>query len=341
MTRTNQLWRLAGRPDGLAGREHFSWHEEPVPALKDGEFLARNLYLSFDPTLRVWMNERDSYVSAIQIGEVMRGFSIAQIVESKHDGFAVGDIVTGGFGWQAYAVTDGRGISAVQKVPDGVPLTMPLSVLGVTGVTAYFGMTDVGNVKDGDVVVVSGAAGATGSVAGQVARLSGASRVIGIAGGPDKCAWLTETAGFDVAIDYKAENVGKRLAEETPKGIDVYFDNVGGPLLDTVLARIAIGARIVLCGAISGYNAAASEQSGLRNVSNLIVNRGRMQGFIILDYAKRFPEAAGQLAQWVGEGKLAYQEDIQDGLENAPETFQRIFTGKNRGKQLLKIADPE
>ena len=225
-----------------------------------------------------------------------------------------------------------------QKIPAGTPLTLPLGVLGVTGITGYFGMTDIGEVKAGDTVVVSGAAGATGSVAGQVAKLQGAT-VIGIAGGPDKCAWLTDTAGFDHAIDYKNDKVGAKLSEYCPKGIDVYFDNVGGPLLDDVLARIAMHARIVLCGAISGYNSEAPPY-GVRNYSNLIVQRGRMQGFIVLDYASRFKEAQAALLGWIQAGKLVHEEDIQEGLENAPEVFQRIFTGKNRGKQLLKVGDP-
>ena len=337
----NRQWRLANRPEGLVSQENFSWHEEPVAQVQDNQFMVRHLYLSFDPTLRVWMNERDSYVSAIQIGEVMRGFGVGQVVESKNDQFKKGDFVTGGFGWQDYAVTDGTGISAVHKIPPNTPLTMPLSVLGVTGITAYFGITDIGQVKEGDVVLISGAAGATGSIAGQIAKLRGASKVIGIAGGQEKCSWLVDKAGFDGAIDYKSDNVAKKLAELAPKGIDVYFDNVGGPMLDTVLGQIAIGARIILCGAISSYNQSPKDSFGLRSYGNLIVNRGKMEGFIVLDYAKRFPEAVGQLAAWVQEGKIVYQEDIQEGLENAPGVFQRIFTGKNKGKQILRIADPE
>ncbi|MEM7282234.1 MAG: NADP-dependent oxidoreductase [Pseudomonadota bacterium] len=337
----NRQWRLANRPKELVSRENFSWHEEAMPQVGDNQFMVQNLVLSFDPTLRVWMNERDSYVSAIQIGEVMRGFSVGRVVESKNGDFAVGDIVTGGFGWQDYAVSDGGGISSVSKVPPGTPLTMPLSVLGVTGITAYFGMKEIGQVKEGDVVLVSGAAGATGSVAGQVAKMLGASKVIGIAGGEEKCSWLENEAGYDAAIDYKKDDVAKAIHQHAPKGIDVYFDNVGGPMLDSVLAQIRIGARIVLCGAISSYNSASGDIPGIKNYGNLIVNRGTMRGFIVLDFAERFGEAVQQLAGWVQQGKLVYQEDLQEGLENAPEVFQRIFTGKNRGKQLLKIADAD
>ncbi len=339
MDGVNRQWRLANRPKGLVSRENFSWHEEDVPSVGDNEFLVQNLVLSFDPTLRVWMNERDSYVSAIQIGEVMRGFSVARVVESNNPGFTVGDIVTGGFGWQDYAVSDGGGISSVSKVPPGTPLTMPLSVLGVTGITAYFGMKEIGQVREGDTVLVSGAAGATGSVAGQVARLLGATKVIGIAGGEEKCDWLENKAGYDAAIDYKKEDVASAIHRHAPKGIDVYFDNVGGPMLDSVLAQIRMGARIVLCGAISGYNSSASEVEGIKNTGALIVNRGTMRGFIVLDFADRFGEAVQQLAGWVQQNKIVYQEDLQEGLENAPEVFQRIFTGKNRGKQLLKVSE--
>lgn len=335
--RTNRQWLMTSRPSGMVSRENFTWQERPVPPVGAGQMLVRNLYMSFDPTLRAWMNEQDTYVSAIKIGEVMRCNAVGEVLESRHATFAKGDLVMGGIGWQDYLVTDGNEMFPFQKLPDGVPPTMPLGVLGITGMTGYFGMLDIGQVKTGDVVVVSGAAGATGSVAGQVAKIQGAT-VIGIAGGADKCRWLVDEAGFDHAIDYKSDNVRDKLADYCPKGIDVYFDNVGGELLDTVLARIAIGARIVLCGAISGYNS-GRPSFGPRNYTNLIVKRGRMQGFIILDYASRFNEASTALFDYIRQGKLVYQEDIQTGLENAPEAFQRIFTGKNRGKQLLKVAD--
>lgn len=335
----NRQWRMSQRPTDLVTREHFSFSETKLRPIKDGEFLVRNLYLSFDPTLRVWMNDKDSYVSAIQINEVMRGTTVSEVIQSKNDTFQPGDKVLGGFGWQDYAISDGKErIIETRKIPPHIPPTMVLSVLGVTGVTAYFGMTEIGKVKAGDTVVVSGAAGATGSIAGQVAKLKGAT-VIGLAGSNEKCDWLTKQAGFDHAINYKEVNVAKTLKSLYPKGIDVYFDNVGGELLDQVLAQISINARIVLCGAISSYN--SGQSYALKNTSNLIVQRGTMQGFIVLDYLARANEAISTLLNWIQSGELVFQEDIQQGLENAPETFQRIFTGKNQGKQLLKIAEPE
>jgi hypothetical protein len=249
--------------------------------------------------------------------------------------------VTGAFGWQDYLATNGAGMMRATKVPQGVPPNMALSVLGLTSVTAYFGMLDIGQPKEGDVVVISSAAGATGSAAGQIAKLKGAKTVIGIAGGKEKCAWLTEQAHFDAAIDYKNEDVGKRLDALAPKGINIYFDNVGGQILNQCLARIAFKGRVVLCGGISsGYGTERAAIVPLSNYFALIVQSARMEGFIVLNYAPRFGEAVAQLAQWVQAGKIAYREDIAHGLENAPDTLKRLFVGANVGKQLLKIADP-
>ncbi len=331
----NRQWLMTSRPEGMVSRDNFTFQEVPVPAVTEGTMLVRNLYMSFDPTLRAWMNEQDTYVSAIQIGEVMRCNAVGEVVKSTLPEYETGDLVQGGIGWQEYIVTDGSGIMPFQKLPPGTPPNMALSVLGITGLTAYFGLLDIGQPKEGDVVVISGAAGATGSVVGQIAKIKGCT-TIGIAGGKDKCQWLKDELGYDHVIDYKNDNVREALAAATPKGIDVYFDNVGGELLDHVLTRINIGARVVLCGAISGYNSKTAT-FGPRNYTRLIIQRGRMEGFIILDYAKRFPEAVGALLGWIKEGKLKYAEDIQEGIENAPETFERIFTGKNRGKQLLKV----
>jgi NADPH-dependent curcumin reductase len=246
--------------------------------------------------------------------------------------------VLGAFGWQDYVATDGQGFMPLRKLPPGVPPNLALSLFGITGPTAYFGMVDVGQVKAGETVVVSGAAGSTGSVAGQIAKIKGC-RVVGTAGGGTKCDWLVKEAGFDGAIDYKSENVGERLSALCPNGIDVFFDNVGGTVLDEVLARINLKARIVLCGAIARYNDAVPTP-GLANYINLIVQRGRMEGFIVLDYASRFPEAIEALNRWRQEGRLVQKEDVAVGLENAPRTLMRLFTGENFGKQLLKIADP-
>ncbi|HBZ72297.1 MAG TPA: NADP-dependent oxidoreductase [Deltaproteobacteria bacterium] len=334
----NRQWVLASRPSGLVKESNFAWKEVLLPKLEEGQFLVRNLYLSFDPAMRGWMEDRPSYIPPVAVGEVMRAGSVGQVVESKSPAFRPGDFVQGTFGWQDYAVSDGRGLLPVSKLPPGVPLTWPLGVLGITALTAYFGLLDLGKPKAGETVVVSGAAGATGSVAAQIAKLKGC-RVIGIAGGRDKCAWLRDEAGLDAAIDYKAEDVGSRLRDLCPRSVEIYFDNVGGEILDAVLAQIATRARIVLCGGISGYNA-SEPPPGPRNYMNLVIQRARMEGFIVLDYAARFGEAVRELAAWVTSGKIKHQEDVQVGLENAPRTLLRLFEGKNLGKQLLKVSEP-
>jgi hypothetical protein len=316
----------------------FAYREAAVPRPRDGELLVRTLYLSFDPAMRGWMEDRPSYVPPVAIGEPMRAGAVGQVVESRAPGFAPGDFVQGTFGWQDWAAVAPGGLVPVVKLPPGVPLTWPLGVLGITGLTAYFGLLDVGKPKAGETVVVSGAAGATGSVAGQIARLQGC-RVIGIAGGPEKCRWLTDEARFDAAIDYKREDVAARLRELCPKGIDVFFDNVGGGILDAVLAQIADRARIVLCGGISAYNE-KELPPGPRNLLALVVRRARMEGFIVLDYLPRMGEGIQALLGWVSRGEIRFQEDVQEGFENIPKTFLRLFQGRNRGKQLLKVADP-
>ncbi len=334
-TETNRQWRLASRPVGLVDEKNFRWAEESAPSPADGQVLVRTLYLSMDPTQRGWM-ARDTYLPAVAIDAVMRSSGGGRVVESRHPDFAAGDLVIGMVGWQDYAVLPGAGPAAPMKVPPGVALPLALSTLGITGLTAYFGLLDVGRPAAGETVVVSGAAGATGSVAAQIAKIKGC-RSIGIAGGKDKCAWLTGEAGLDAAIDYKSEDVGARLRELCPKGIDVYFDNVGGDILDRALARLARRGRIVLCGGISQYD--AEVPVGPKNYLNLIVQRGRMEGFLITDYASRFGEGIRDLAGWVAEGKLKDRVDVQEGLENAPRTLQRLFTGQNVGKQLLHVAD--
>ncbi len=337
MSETNRQWTLVKRPEGRVDESCFEWSEAPRLAPGEGEFLVRNLCLSFDPTQRGWMT-MDTYVPKIPIGEVMRAASVGQVVESRHPDFAVGDLVQGAFGWQDYAVTDGGGFIPARVLPPGTAPALALSLFGITGLTAYFGVLDIGAPKPGETFVVSGAAGATGSVAGMIAKAKGC-RVIGIAGGATKCDWLTKEAGFDASIDYKNEDVGERLSALCPDGIDVYFDNVGGEILDAVLARIAQNARIVLCGAISRY-----EQSdfgpGPGNYFNLILQRARMEGFIVLDYAERFPEAIQELGGWLASGTVQNVVDVAQGLENAPATLQRLFTGANFGKQLLTIAEP-
>ena len=331
MSDVNRQWRLRSRPVGWVKETDFELLRDAVPAPGPGQALVRNLYLAFEPAMRGWIEDRPSYMPPVGIGEVMRGMTVGRVEKSNAPALRPGDLVQTMSGWQEWAVAD----TGVTKLPQGVDPTLALSVLGATGITAYFGILDVGQVKSGETVLVSGAAGATGSVVGQIAKLMGA-RAIGIAGGPEKCRWLTETAGFDGAIDYKSENVAARLDALCQGGIDVYFDNVGGPTLDLVLARMRHGARIVLCGAISRYNE-AELPPGPRNYFELTIKSARMQGFIVLDYLRRFPEAQEKLLAWVAEGKLIWQVDVQQGFENAPRTFLRLFRGENIGKQLLKI----
>jgi NADPH-dependent curcumin reductase CurA len=335
----NRQWLLAARPVGMIKESDYRWNETAVSPLKDGEVLLRNLAFSFDPTQRGWMS-MDTYVPAIPLGRVMRAAAVSQVVESKKSGFAPGDLIQGMAGWEDYTITDGQGMLALQKLPPGTDPLLALSLLGITGLTAYFGVLDIGLPKAGETFVVSGAAGATGSVAGMLAKIKGC-RVIGIAGGSQKCAWLTGEAGFDGAIDYKNEDVGAALSRLCPKGIDIYFDNVGGETLDEVMARIANGARIVLCGGISQYNQPQGIfGAGPKNYFNLILRNARMEGYIVLKFAKRFPEAVAELARWHAEGKIKNQLDVAHGLENAPKTIIRLFTGANLGKQLLQLATP-
>jgi NADPH-dependent curcumin reductase CurA len=335
VNQVNRQWLLRQRPVGLVKEADFEWVEAPMPETPDGGVLVKNLYVSFDPAMRGWMDDRPSYIPPVGIGEVMRAGSVGQVIESRSSDLKVGDYVQGMFGWQDYAASAPGGMLSASRVPDGVEPRLTLSLLGITGLTAYFGLLDLGRPKEGETVVVSGAAGATGSIAAQIAKLKGC-RVIGIAGGPAKCSWLTDTAGIDAAIDYKSDDVSARLHELCPNGIDVYFDNVGGEILDAVLAQLAQKARVVLCGGISAYNE-TEPPPGPRNLMNLVIQRARMEGFIVIDYVPRFGEGITELAQWYGEGKLVQEEDIQHGLENAPKTFLRLFEGKNLGKQLLEI----
>ena len=335
----NRKWTLATRPVGMVGEHNFAFEEEEVRDIEHGEFLIKNLFLSFDPAQRGWMEDRKSYVPPVGIGEVMRAGSVGQVIESNNSNYAVGDKVQGTFGWQEYAISDGKGMLNATVIPEGVSLTAPLSVFGITGLTAYFGLLDVGQPKEGDTVLISGAAGSTGSIASQIAKIKGC-RVIGVAGGVEKCKWLTEEVKIDAAIDYKTANLEEVIPELCPEGIDVIFDNVGGEFLNTSLISINQNARVAICGAISGYNN-ETPAPGPSNYTALLIQRARMEGFIVLDYMDRFPEAIGELMQWVQEGKIIYQEDIQEGIENAPDTLLRLYTGQNKGKQLLKIADPE
>lgn len=335
---TNRQWVLKERPQGMIGEQHFEYREVDVPAIAEGEVLIRNLSLSFDPTQRGWVNDMESYMPPVGIGEVMRASSVGQVVESKNDEFKTGDLVQGLGGWQDYFSSGSNSLIPISKLPQGVTPEMALGVLGITGLTAYFGLLDLGHPKEGETVLVSGAAGATGSVAGQIAKIKGC-RVVGIAGGDEKCNWLTEEAGFDAAIDYKNQDVPIMIKEYCPSGLDIYFDNVGGDILQAALNNLAMHARVILCGGISSYNEEVPPP-GPNNLMNLIGTRSRMEGFIIIDYMDRMAEFHNEMGQWLQEGKIVHLEDVQQGFENIPSTLQRLFTGQNLGKQLLKIADP-
>lgn len=336
---TNRKWVLKERPAGMIGAEHFEYIEEAAPTPGEGEILVKNLAMSFDPTQRGWVNDMESYMPPVGIGEVMRAGTVGQVVESKDPGFRKGDLVQGLGGWQDYFVTRATGGFGVNKLPQGVSPELALGVLGTTGLTGYFGLLDLGEPKAGETVLVSGAAGATGSVAGQIAKIKGC-RVIGIAGGPEKCAWLTAEAGFDAAIDYKNENVRQRIGELCPERVDIYFDNVGGDILEAALDHLAMRARVILCGGISGYNE-TSPAPGPKNLMNLVITRSRMEGFIVIDYMPRMAEFLADMGQWLQEGRIAHVEDVQEGFENIPATLLRLFEGKNLGKQLLKLGDPD
>jgi NADPH-dependent curcumin reductase len=335
--RTNHQWLLVRRPQGLIRAADFRWNEGEIGEPAEGEILVRNLCLSCDPTQRGWM-AGDTYWPAVKMGDVMRSFAVGEVIASNIAKYRIGDRVQGLFGWQEYCAAREDDLYPILPVPRGVSVESALSALGNTGMTAYFGLLDVGRPRPGETVVVSAAAGATGSVVGQIAKAKGC-RAIGIAGGPDKCAWLTTELGFDAAIDYKSENVMTRLRQTCPDGIDIYFDNVGGRILDAALAHLALHGRVVVCGAMSSYNDVTG-MTGPRNYLRLLVQRGRMEGFVVIDYLDRAPEAIAQLRQWLLEGKLKDRVDVQRGLENAPAVVARLFAGQNQGKQLLTIADP-
>jgi len=335
----NRQWLLASRPNGMVSEANFDYVETPIPEIQAGEVLVRNLYLSFDPTQRGWMTDRESYLPPVEIGAPMRAGSVGQVMSSQHPDYAVGQLVQTTGCWQDYVVAaPGRGPMGLTILPANVTPEMMLSVFGITGLTAYFGLLDIGDPKPGETVLVSGAAGATGSVVGQIAKIKGC-RVVGIAGGSKKCAWLKEQGGFDDVIDYKSEDVGEAIQRTCPDRVDVFFDNVGGAILEAALDHIALHSRIVMCGAISGYNS-DSAVPGPKNLMNIISRRTKMQGFIILDYIDQAPSAIAQLGEWIAKGQLRFEIDVQTGFENIPATLKRLFTGENMGKQLLKIADP-
>ena len=334
----NQQWLMNERPNGMVSEQHFTLTHSETPALGEGEVLIKTLMLSFDPAMRGWMDDKPSYLPPVAINEPMRASGIGQVVESNDDALPVGTLVQGILGWQEYSVAGPTSLFPPSALPAGTPPNIALSVLGATSLTAYFGLLRIGDPQPGETVLVSGAAGATGSAAAQIAKLKGA-RVIGIAGGKDKCDWLLGT-GIDAVIDYKSEDIRARLAETCPDGIHVFFDNVGGDTLEAAIEHAADFARFVLCGSISSYND-DSLKSGPNNMFSLIAKRIRMQGFIMFDYMADIDGAMADLVQWLTDGKLQWREDIQEGFENIPSTFLRLFNGSNQGKQLLKLADPE
>jgi NADPH-dependent curcumin reductase CurA len=330
----NRQVRLAARPVGLPKASDWDHTEESVADPGAGAVLIKIKYLSLDPAMRGWMNDARSYVPPVGIGEVMRAGGVGEVLASEHAGFEPGDHVTGMTGIQEYALLPGDGLVKVD--PELASPPVYLGTLGVPGLTAYFGLLEIGKPKEGETVVVSGAAGAVGSVVGQVAKIKGC-RAVGITGGEDKCRHIVEELGFDAAIDYKAENVLRALRQHCPNGIDVYFDNVGGEILDAALACLARGARIPLCGAISQYNA-EGQMRGPSNYMSLLVNRGTMTGFLVFDFADRYAEAAGEMAAWRQEGRLKSFEDIATGGVPAfPETLLRLFRGENLGKLVLEV----
>ena len=333
-TLQNRLFRLAKRPVGEAKRDDFAFAVEPVSALTGGQLLVKTLYLSLDPAMRGWMNDARSYIAPVGLGDVMRAGGVGSVIESKHPKFQVGDTVSGMLNVQEYAVSDGKGMVKID--PTRAPLTSYLNVLGMPGMTAYFGLLESGLPKAGETLVVSGATGAVGATVGQVAKILGL-RAVGFAGGQEKCDYAINELGFDACIDYKNQDVRKGLKEACPGGIDIYFDNVGGEILDIVLARINLKARIIICGAISQYNN-TEPVKGPSNYLSLLANRARMEGIVVFDYAPRFKEGAMQLGKWMAEGKLKSREHVVEGLETFPETLMKLFRGENFGKLVLKVA---
>ncbi len=333
MSLTNRQLRLKTRPEGLVTRNDFDLVERPVPELKDGEVLLRTLYLSMDPTNRVWMRDIPQYLPPVALGEVMRALGLGRVVQSRSSHYQEGDLVQGVTGWQDYLVLheDAKGYVHLPADP-GIPLPTLLGAAGMNGVTAYYGMTDIAPVQPGETLVVSAAAGAVGSIAGQIGKIRGA-RVVGIAGGAKKCRYLTDELGFAAAVDYKAADFKQQLKAATPDGVHVNFENVGGDVMRAVLSRMVIGGRVALCGMISGYNSAERPSD---DFSPFIMKRLSMRGFLVLDYT-RTKEAVAAITGWIREGKLKTEETVAEGLENAPEVLNRLFDGTHRGKLVLRV----
>jgi NADPH-dependent curcumin reductase CurA len=333
--RVNHQWQLAARPVGLIKESDYNWAEVAMPELEDGQVLIRTQYLSLDPANRGWIREGGSYMAPVDIGSVMPAGGVGTVEESRNPDFQPGDMVQGMLGWQEYLVSNGAGLNKLPQV--GLPPTAFLGLFGHIGLTAYFGLLDIGEPKEGETLVVSAAAGAVGSIVGQIGKIKGC-RVVGLAGSDEKCKWIVDELGFDAAINYKTENVSEALRKHCPKGIDIYFENVGGEILDAVLAQINNFARIPLCGLISTYNATAPVP-GPYNFVNLLARRVRLQGFIVIDYMHRAAEGITELMKWYLEGKLKFRVEVVEGLEEAPRAVNKLFEGSNQGKLIVKVSE--
>ncbi|MBA3856116.1 MAG: NADP-dependent oxidoreductase [Cyanobacteria bacterium PR.3.49] len=344
MTSTTQIinrqFRLKSRPSGRVTKDNFDFVEQNIPELEKDQILVRTIYLSLDPTNRIWMSDMEQYLPPVQIGEVMRGLGIGKVMRSKNSKFKEGAYVSGVLGWQEYVVSDGRGawpLTVLPKLP-GLSLEIMAGAAGMTGLTAFFGFFEIGKPKEGETMVVSAAAGAVGSIVGQLGKISGM-RVVGIAGGEEKCNWLKNELKFDAAVDYKNPDWKKQLEDATPDGVDINFENVGGEIMEAVYKRMNLHSRFVLCGLISGYNDTDDKKSRL-SIAPALMKRIKIEGFIITDYVQRFQEAATKLVMWMAAGKIKHKETIVDGLENAPESLNLLFDGGNIGKLLIKVSEP-
>lgn len=335
MTSMNKQWRLKTRPVGEPNADTWEYTETEVPTIEDGQLLIKIDYISIDPAMRGWLNDAKSYIAPVKVGDVMRAGTVGEVIDSKHADFAIGDYVSGHNGVQSYAVSDGTGLYKID--PNLAPLSYYLGVLGMPGMTGYFGLLKTGEPKAGETVVVSGAAGAVGGLVGQIAKIKGC-RVVGIAGGREKCQFLVDELGFDAAIDYKNEDVKKALKQVCPNGVDVYFDNVGGDILDDVLTQINLRARIVICGAISQYNNTEAVK-GPSNYLSLLVNRARMEGIVVFDNVKEYPTAMKEIAGWIKSSDIKVKDHIVNGIDTFPETLMMLFNGENFGKLVLKVEE--
>ena len=333
---TNRVWRLSRRPAGEITDGVLSLADEAIPEPGTGQFVFRLNYLSLDPTNRAWMNPQPTYMPPVALGDPMRGIVCGTVLDSSHPDFAKGDVVSGLGQWADYQVGTPETLNKLDPGP--LPVADAFGIFAVVGPTAYIGLLDIGQPKPGETVVVSAAAGATGSIVGQIAKIKGC-RVVGLAGTDEKCCWIRDELGFDAAINYRTENVAESLAQHCPDGIDIYFDNCGGEILDAALGLINLNARIPFCGFISGYNA-EEPQAGPYNYPNILLKRARLQGFIVLDHVDRYPEAIEALGTWMAEGKIKYRLDIVDGLEHADTALRKLFTGDHKGKLMIRVSDP-